>query len=218
MNRNAIESFEHNGLTVQIVHDDDAESPRETCDNMTVLACWHRRSNLGDKQIEGGMTAKELIRSLRAEGEKVLALLPLYAYEHGGITMSTGSFSCRFDSGQVGWGYVTQSSAEEMGCVGTYTDRETGETKAYDKAFFEEAIRLDVRTYADYLEGQCYGYTVEDDDGTEVASCWGFVGDLEYVRTEAIDAANHADNPARDRMIAEQVAEFNERATQASVF
>lgn len=213
----AIESFKHNGLNVAIYYDDCAESPRTSCENMTVLACWHRRSNLGDEQIEGGLTAKELIRSLRAKGEKVLALLPLYAYEHGGITMSTGSFSCRFDSGQVGWGYVTKSGAEEMGCVGSYTD-DKGKTTTYDKAFFEEAIRSDVRTYADYLEGQCFGYTVEDDDGTEVESCWGYVGDLKFVREEATLAATHANNPARDRMIAEQVADFNERATQASVF
>src|SRR5512141_2136233 len=101
-----IESFQHHGLTVAIHQDQDPPHPRKDYENLTTLACWHRRSNLGDEQIQGGISAKELLRSLRAKGEKVLALKPLYLYEHGGMTMSTGSFSCSFDSGQVGWAYV----------------------------------------------------------------------------------------------------------------
>lgn len=199
----AIETFEHNGLTVRIHYDSDPINPRKDYENLATLVCWHRRSNLGDANIEGGTTAKELLRSLRAKGEKVLALMPLYLYEHGGMTMSTGSFSCRFDSGQVGWGYVTKASAEKMGCIGP----------TYDKAFFEKAIEGDVETYDHYLTGQCYGYTVEDADGEEVESCWGFLGDMDYVRSEAKSAAEHADNPARDRMVEELAG----RATFAGV-
>ena len=37
-----------------------------------------------------------------------VVLLPLYLYDHSGITMSTKPFSCRWDSGHVGWIYCTK--------------------------------------------------------------------------------------------------------------
>ncbi len=47
--------------------------------------------------------------------EKYL-MLPLYLYDHSGLAMSTGKFlraspSCRMDSGQVGWIYVSKEDA-----------------------------------------------------------------------------------------------------------
>ena len=40
--------------------------------------------------------------------ESSVVILPLYLYDHGEITMSTGRFSCPWDSGQVGWIYCTK--------------------------------------------------------------------------------------------------------------
>lgn len=43
-------------------------------------------------------------------------ILPLYLYDHGGITMSTGPFSCPWDSGQLGWIYaLKQRFIDETG-------------------------------------------------------------------------------------------------------
>jgi len=211
----SIETFKHAGRTVSIFHDEDPMSPRDY-DNIATLACWHRRANLGDEQIEGGMTAKELIRSLRDRGEKVLALLPLYLYEHGGRSISTGSFSCRFDSGQVGWAYVTKSSAEKMGCVGERHEQyEPGKMRVvgtWDKAALEESIRGEVSSYDDFLTGACYGYVVEGAEGDELESCWGFVGDLNYVRSEARSAAEYSTDPAIQR----NADELEARATYAA--
>ena len=38
---------------------------------------------------------------------KGFTMLPLYLYDHSGITMSISPFSCPWDSGQVGWIYCT---------------------------------------------------------------------------------------------------------------
>lgn len=198
----AIETFLHNGRKVSIYVDQDPSDPRKDFDNLTTLTCWHRRVNLGDKRINGETTAKELIRSLRNQGEKVLALIPLYLYEHGGITMSTRPFLCRFDSGQVGWGYVTQTDADKMGCVGP----------TYNKSVFENAIREEVESYNDYLAGRCYGYQVEGRDGDNLDSCWGFLGDIDYVRSEAKIAAEFTTDPAVDR----EVEMLQARATFAN--
>lgn len=178
---NEIESFEHNGRKVTIYFDDLAESPRTAYDNLATLACWHRRMDLGDERIEG-MAEAELRERATEDGEELLALLPLYLYDHSGITMSTSPFGDRWDSGQVGWAYVTKSSAEKLGCVGPEWDADR----------YLKAIVGEVGTYDMFLRGDMYGYVVEDEDGEEVDSCWGFYG-LDDVRMEAKEAASAAE-------------------------
>lgn len=50
----------------------------------------------------------ELYDLVRATGQYVI--LPLYLYDHSGITISTGPFSCPWDSGQVGWIYAPKDT------------------------------------------------------------------------------------------------------------
>jgi hypothetical protein len=191
MKMEPIETFEHNGKTVKIFVDSEPSNPRTEWDNLATFVCWHRRVNLGDDQI-AGCSASELREKVESGGEEILAILPLYLYQHSGMTISTTPFSCPWDSGQVGWAYVTKANAEKMGCIGSYKDQETGETKEYNAEFFAEAIRGEVKTYDRYLTGEVYGYEVEDEKGDHLDSCWGFFDDIDYVRTEAKSAAEHA--------------------------
>lgn len=92
-------------------------------------------------------------------------ILPLYLYDHSGITMSTGSFHCPWDSGQVGW---------------IVCDKETvsREFKG-DLELAEKALQCEVEVYDLYLTGDVYGFVVEEFDGDDwnhVDSCWGFYG------------------------------------------
>lgn len=116
--------------------------------------------------------------------EKHYLILPLYLYDHSGITMSTGRFSDPWDSGQVGWIYCTKKKAvEEFG------------KKVLTKAVREKALKYlesEVETYDQYLTGDVYGYVIENSDGDDVDSCWGFFG-LDYRKKEAID--NVPDEP-----------------------
>ena len=95
-------------------------------------------------------------------------ILPLYLYDHSGITMSTGQFSCSFDSGQVGW----------IVCGKEMVDKEFGGDR--DRA--ENALQCEVADYDQYLRGDIYGFIVEelvceDHDTWElVESCFGFYG------------------------------------------
>jgi hypothetical protein len=175
---NQVESFEHMGRRVTIYTDDDAESPRSWDINLATLACWHRRMNLGDVRIDGGETEDELRARLTEAGEEVLAVLPLHLYDHSGITMSTRPFGDRWDSGQVGWAYVTKSSAEKTGCVGAEWNADR----------YLKAIVAEVLTYDMFLRGEIYGYEVEDADGGALDSCWGFYG-LDDARDEGREAA-----------------------------
>lgn len=101
-------------------------------------------------------------------------MLPLYLYDHSGITMSTGKFSCGWDSGWVGIIVCDEATVQsEFG-----GDR--------DKAL--KALEHEVAVYDQYLTGDIWGYVAEerevdddadtdDNDGwKETDSCWGFYG------------------------------------------
>jgi len=183
------------GVTVAIYTDTAPFDPREEYEHLATFVCWHPRLKLGDRQVQR-MTEDELMRSTN-EGFK--AVLPVYLYEHGGVTMSTAPFGDAWDSGQVGWAYVTRRDAKAWGC---------GEDFDY-----EEAIRVEVREYDRYLTGEVYGYVIENAEGEELDSCWGFLEGLADVRKVARDAAEHVTDPGVQRAADELAA----RATYAMV-
>ena len=117
---------------------------------------------------------------LLAEAEKHAVILPLYLYDHSGITVSTAPFGCPWDSGQVGYVYASLDDIrKEFSCK---------RVTAKHRAQAEKTLRQEVKTYDQYLTGDVYGYVVADENGDESDSCWGFFG-LDYARDEATAAA-----------------------------
>lgn len=157
-------------ITVRIVHDDDPMSPREW-DNLGVMACWHRRYNLGDIQ------PKETPDEWLASQPKGSIILPLYLYDHSGITMRTSAFSCQWDSGQVGWIVATPDKIKECYGVKRITKK--------IRERVEACLIAEVKTYDHYLTGNVWGFIIEDvveDESLGYAidkgnSCFGFFGD-----------------------------------------
>ncbi len=162
------------------------------------MVAWHGRYDLGDAadKIEKstGMhkpSADDFQEWAKTAPEMRGALIiPLFVYEHGGITMRAGTgFSCPWDSGQVGWIYFTRAEMlKEWGRGKRVTKKTRDAARAYAMAAVEE--------YADYLEGNVYGYIVrerEEEDGTPSHgdSCWGFIG-RKYVIEEARRALGYA--------------------------
>lgn len=149
------------GYTVKyLVHDTEPHNPREN-DNLGTMTCFHSRYNLGDKHAYSD--PRQLLFSL---AENYL-ILPLFLYDHSGITMNTSGFSCQWDSGQVGYIYVSHE----------------GIIKEYDKLDIEMATKLltcEVTEYDNMLTGNVYGlvsetYT-EDKEQIDHDSCWGYFG------------------------------------------
>lgn len=173
---------DHYRLTIE--QDPDAESPREW-DEYTTMVCAHDRYRLGDEQAVGfanhrdwDLYLKETI--LDGVEEDDVVWLPLYLYDHSGITMSTTPFSSRWDSGQVGWIYANKDDL--MGLTGVYDDNHFSDDKAY------EVLENVVKTYDQYLTGNVYGYTLEKQETCaccqhikhdHVDSCWGIYADSE---------------------------------------
>ena len=69
-------------------------------------------------------------------------ILPLYLYDHSGITMSTSVFSCPWDSGQVGWIYAEKKKLiEETG----YTEAELFSTDPHRVPVIGEHVKIEGR-------------------------------------------------------------------------
>jgi hypothetical protein len=153
--------------------DEDADSPRAEMDNLGVLLCWHKRKNLGDDNSlsHGGFSSWEDIETYLREERGAIVVLPVYMYDHSGISLSTSPFSCPWDSGQIGFIYTTRAKADEYMVEGEEI------AKCLDR---------EVQIYSQWLSGDVWGYIVEEvkacttcghTEYVHVDSCWGFYGE-----------------------------------------
>ena len=187
------ETVDYKGYAINIYYDNDAESPR-SWDNLGTIYSNHRDYNPDDHSIE------ELLnddgRLDEDELSKYFIWLPVYAYIHSGITVSTGHgypYNDRWDSGlfgiiavskervkkEYGWKIITQKRREQ---IEKYLD---GEIEILDQ----------------WYTGDVYGYVIEigEDSEDEVElpeikfdSCWGFFGE-EGVDEMVIEAKANID-------------------------
>lgn len=173
--------------TIKIRYDSDASSPRED-ENGSTMACWHSRYTLGD--VQPSEEPREWIKENAPKGSVVLEL---FLYDHGGITMRCGAFSCGWDSGPVGYIVATPEQIRETFMVKRITAKVREQVEAN--------LRSEVKYYAEYLEGNCYGFeiieTTECDtchhhEPEVIDSCWGFIGDdAKEAMADHIDAELH---------------------------
>lgn len=179
----AIKTYQVQGYTIEIDTDEEPENPR-SWDNLGVMVCFHRRHSLGDKHSydssDFGSWAE--LEAEIVKNEDVAVMLPLYLYDHSGITMSTRPFGDPWDSGQVGVIFITRAQV-----INEYGWQRLNKTRL---AKLAEYLTAEVKEYDQFLTGDVYGYTITDSSGDHVDSCWGFYG-LEYCKAEAEAALNH---------------------------
>jgi len=164
---------------LRILNDHYPESPRQW-DNVTKMLCFHKSYRIGDEHDYKSTDYKGW-QGFKKQLEKdfdIAVIKPVYAYEHGNITVSTSPYDCRFDSGQVGWIFVTKQKIRECYGIKNVTK------KHIQKA--EINIDLDMETYDQYLTGDIYGFEVVEKKTCEtcghtkeeiIDSCWGFYGE-----------------------------------------
>lgn len=176
---------EETGVKLNVYYDESAINPREG-DNIGKMVCWHRHYGLGDEHNYD--SAREFLEDLaielsRLEYNEIVScshfelldiikkravILPIYMYEHSGIAINTTGFSCPWDSGCVGWIYCTH---EDFLKNTMYTEQEL-----FDEGIAEKMLQAEVEVYGHYLSGEVFGFVLEDRDGNEISSCWGFYG------------------------------------------
>lgn len=84
-------------------------------------------------------------------------VLPLYGYEHSGQTISTGSFSCPWDSGPIGMVIMTKDMMRER-MLWKHV------TKARMMTMIE-LVKCDVRVLDSYVRGEVYCVICEGPNG-----------------------------------------------------
>lgn len=188
----AIEAIRINrDMTLKIYMDDMPINWRKEGDPLGTMVCWYSRYNLGDIQpkydpsdiyyhlvnelvsidhpddIYDASTKARIEKQIKSIIDREFEILPLYLYDHSGITIACEPFSCRWDSGQVGYIYIHKKRAlEETGIKAWNTN---------SRKKIREMLKSEVSEYDNYLTGRVYGYTLEN-RGDTVDSCWGFYG------------------------------------------
>ena len=159
MENKSIHSEEYKGYTVKIYHDHDPINPMDDEETFK-LFMPHSRYELGNT---------------KETPDNPYISLPIYLYDHGGITINTTGFHCPWDSGQIGVIYINRDEA-----LSIWKD---------EKAVLS-AMDSCIQNYDYYLGGDSYGYVIEF-NGDHEHSCWGFLGGYEYCLSEAKSVVDH---------------------------
>ena len=195
------------GLIVQVVADTSgASSPREF-DNLSVIYGQHRNYTIGDGEPptdemaaldRGGV---RLVARYVRRFKGAVAFCKLGMYDHSGVTFYAVPMgdnghhafdSAGWDSGCVGYAYITRARLDEMGSPIEKVD---------------EYLAAEIEEYDDWAKGNVWGYVVtkpcdharhEHETDEEIAacphsehvdSCWGFIGDDKYAMQEGVSVA-----------------------------
>lgn len=125
-------------------------------------------------------------------------------YDHSGLTISSGPFSCPWDSGWFGIVAVSiEKVKKEYGWkVLTQTRRQK----------IEGYLQGEIDTYDSYLRGEVYGYRITPTDNKDdvLESCWGYFGDsgLEQLEDECRATIDHLIARQKERKRKERLRIF----------
>ena len=161
-----IDTYEGEKYVLEIHNDDCCESPRDWVDSKTLI-CWHSRYRIGDSHKYSDF--ESFTEDVREEDNLIL---PVYMLDHSGISLSTTKFSCPWDSGQVGYIYMSHDEIVEN--FGKLDD------ESISKATL--TLKSEVDIYSKYLNGDVYMYTLYEKCPTcnsksqVIDSCGGFYG------------------------------------------
>lgn len=169
---------------VNIYYDPEPLNPRKEYSNPTTMLCWHSRYNLGDSQAY--VSKEVLMREYEGSGNKILLIKPLYLLDHSGLSISTSAFGCQWDSGQVGWVFITQSSKDDF----IMNPKILNESEAEVMKILDNMLESDVKVYDAYLSGRAYGYEIVGSNGETLESCWGYLDSMDSCLSDALIIAN----------------------------
>jgi len=161
-----------NPITSFIIQPDPAPiSPREGEENNTFIML-HNKYQFGDCIFENGDTTdfesafKHHLAVVENCSITDIVYLPVYMYDHSGITINTTGFQNSWDSGQIGWIYVSKKDIR----INYKVKRISSKLQEQVKSTLVNEIKL----LDQYLTGDMYGFTIEHEN--TINSCWGFYG------------------------------------------
>jgi len=164
---NAIHEETYKGFTIEIHVDEFPCDPRKEYDHAGNLIFFHSRYNLGEQNLfDSPQECIDILTRTKAY------FLPVYLNDHSGLRISAAPFSCHWDSGQIGFIYISREDAHKK-----FGPRPKSKTM--------KLLQAEIIEYDCYISGQVYGYIVKDSSGNDQDSCWGFYGEIDYVISQA---------------------------------
>lgn len=164
----AITTTDGRKLRLVIEQDQFPDDPR-SWDNFGTMLCCHRDYRLGDcnSNRDTELQLAEICRKYGKSDEEIDEMtfvkevqfilnqddvcgLPLWLYDHSGISMSTER-QCLWDSSFVGLIFVEKDFYLAQMCL---KDEKDWKAKA------KETLKGEVKTYSDFLEGNVYEWTL----------------------------------------------------------
>lgn len=146
----AIKTIQQGNYIAKVHYDESPLNPRHFT-NISHMVCFHKRYSLGDVNTNeykfedynswGDMRGDIMRR------ENVRMIKPLFLYDHGNISISMNDFADPWDSGQIGFIYVTNEEAEGI---------------SDDKLV--AMLVNEVDEYNAYLNGEVYMYTIYEEE------------------------------------------------------
>jgi hypothetical protein len=137
----------------RLYYDENPTDPREDY-NLSKMVCFHKRYNLGDDHDfkSDDFDSWDEMEKHITRMENPIVIKPLYLYDHGGITIKTSSFSCQWDSGQIGFVYIRKQDVRD-----NFSIKRCGQNMVER---CDVLLEGEVDTYDKYLQGQVYGYEI----------------------------------------------------------
>ena len=172
--------IENEKYKLEIFDDLNPCSPREF-DNLGTMVCFHRRYNLGDETElkSSDFSSWEELENYLYKEENALIAIPVFMYDHSGLWINTTGFSCPWDSGQVGYIYISKEKVRRE-----YSCKRISKKL---KKMIREMLCSEVDLYNDYLSGNVYGFTLTDkENAEEIDSSCGFYG-TDYIENGIFD-------------------------------
>tara|TARA_R100001510_G_C7640504_1_gene198170 strand:- start:665 stop:1246 length:582 start_codon:yes stop_codon:yes gene_type:complete len=162
-----------NNRVLKVEQDTFPLNPREDWDNLGNMICFHNNYTLGDYELSKEYKPEDYYKLKK---RKDVVILPLYLYDHGGITMNTTGFSCPWDSGQVGFIYVTHETIRKEFGVKRVSKELREKVKGY--------LKGEVNVYDQYITGDVYSFFIYQKETCNLGceheefedSCGGFFG------------------------------------------
>lgn len=163
------DTFEIDGCRVDVHYDELAESPREWCD-MSRFILAHRRydvpneTNLDPLDYDTMDGLKQAIEEVYG----TCVFVPVSMYDHGNVHIYAGSPTCRWDSGYLGFAFMTRDDV-----IGNWGG------KYLTKRLRQRAIdflKAEIELFGDYMSGHVFSASVHDPNGEMLDSLGGFYG------------------------------------------
>lgn len=174
MVRHLIDTFKHNNLVIKVFNDPDSnKSPRDEIGVLGTMALWHHQyQDIGDPH-----PFKDLADLQEHFNKEKCLSLPVYLVEDPGSRLYPYIPHGTNNATAIGYIFVSYKDlrmhfrAERIGAV---LERDA-----------RKLLEREILAYSNFLNGDIYGYMIEDSAGNLLDCKWGLTGSAELHKAQA---------------------------------